>query len=353
MNTRLAWALPLCLLAGCGSPPPPMPQSSVLIDSELPRQTTMTHNVQAYGTAIASVGGSFTISRAVDGLVTRVMVAAGQRVGKGQPLLEFQLSSSTASALTQAGSALAAAREEQARIDRLLADNLATRDQKNQADKAASDAAAALHAASADAGGRSVTQAIAAPFDGVVETVSVARGDRVAAGAALMALTQRQGLAVACGVEPADATRVVAGQNVVLTPLAGGRPMHGSVTRIGQVLNDRTRLIDVEVGVDGEPIRGMAYRADIGAGTVSGWSVPAAAVLDDAQGTYLFQVKGMTARRVAVSRLGPAQALHVLVDGKLDGKQAVVSAGAYQLSDGAQVRPSPRPAQAPPGGSGR
>ncbi|HIE0125541.1 TPA: efflux RND transporter periplasmic adaptor subunit [Stenotrophomonas maltophilia] len=344
---RYAAALPLALLlAGCSSAPDDTAHPSVLIERVPPRWVQADQHVVAYGTVSASTAGTYTVSKAVDGQVAQLRVAPGDHVRQGQPLLDFQVSAALQSTLQQASTALAAARREQARIHRLAADGLAAPDQLSLADKTAADATAAFKAASSEVGG-TPQQMLTAPFDAIVSAVPASTGQRTAAGAPLVVLARRDALIVQCGVEPSEIGKLAVGQAVELKPLVGGIAMAGTVSRVGTSVNEATHLVDVDVGTSAGLFKGLPYRAVISAGSVAGWQVPAGAVQDDESGAHLFQVHGSSAVRVVVQRLPAEVDGGVLVSGRLDPHRDVVSAGAYQLSDGASVRgPGPTTAAA-------
>lgn len=312
-------------------------KGSVLVETQLPKLGAMADTLTVYGTAVPAINAGMTLSVQAEGRVMRIAVTPGEAVRKGQTLIEFHLSAAASSTYAQAVTALKTAKDEQARIARLLGQQLATRDQKAQADKAAADAQAALDALERETGGKP-QQTLVAPFDGIVAAIPVNQGDRVAAGAALVTITRSNGLVVTCGIEPADVKRLKIGQAARVEPLSGGTgAVAGKLSRIDKSLNPKTRLVDADVAVDDELIQGQAFRTRIEVGELKGWLVPRGAVLDDDEGTYLFQVAGGKAKRVKVKRLGSDDDTAV-VDGPLDPKLDVVTVGNYQLEDGGAVR---------------
>ena len=82
---------------------------------------------------------------------------------------------------------------------------------------------------------------LTAPFDGVVSSVPVAQGDRVAAGAPLLTLTRNGGLVVTVGIEPAQRQRLHVGQSVQVETLGDVTAHAGKVVRIDRALNPKTR----------------------------------------------------------------------------------------------------------------
>jgi len=327
----------LAVLALCDAQGAEEVSGSVLVTTQAPQRGAIADVITAYGTASRAFNGGMTLSVPSDGRVVRIVVAPGELVQRGQEMMDFRLSAAASSAYAQAASALKLARLEHERYARLLAQQLATRDQMAQADKALGDAEAALAALDAEQGGKS-EQIIRAPFEAVVGAIPVTQGDRVPAGGALITLTRSGGVLVTAGVEPADRGRVKPGQRVRLERLSSGGPAtSGEVVRVAHALNPKTRLVDVDVAASGEVLQGEAFRADIEAGELKGWLVPRDAVLSDAHGDYLFQANDGKALRVAVRRVGGNGEVSV-VDGPVDPKRPLVTAGNYQLNDGAALR---------------
>lgn len=337
MTARIGWYAALALFASCNAQSAEEVSGSVLVTTQAPQRGSVADVITAYGTASRAFDGGMTLSVPSDGRVVRVTVAPGEFVQRGQELMKFRLSAAATSAYAQAASALKLAKLEQEHFARLRAQQLATRDQMAQAEKTLADAEAALAALDAEQGGKS-DQIITAPFDAVVGAIPVLQGDRVPAGAALVTLTRSGGLIVATGVEPADRSRVKPGQRVRLEPLSsGGQSTHGKIVRVAHALNPRTRLVDVDVAANGELLQGEVFRVNIEVGELKGWLVPRDAVLSDEQGEYLFQADKGKALRVAVRRIGGNDDVSV-VDGPVDPGRPLVTAGNYQLSDGAAVR---------------
>ena len=282
-----------------------------------------------------------TLSLPQEGRVLGISVTPGEQVRKGDRLIAFGASAAASSTYQQAVSALALARTQRDHTAQLLGQQLATRDQLAQADKALSDAQSTLDALRRQGAGQA-TQDLTAPFDGIVAAVPVAVGDRLQPGAPLLTLTRLDGLVVTVGIEPASRSRIAPGQPVQLQPLAGGAALDGRVLRIDGVLNGKTRLVDADIAIPvGAVLSGEAFRAAITVGQLTGWLAPHAAVLTSAQGAAVFQVNGDKAVRVAVQVTGQSGDTDV-VAGPLDPARKLVTEGNYQLDDGATVRePAP------------
>ncbi|HEY1413225.1 MAG TPA: efflux RND transporter periplasmic adaptor subunit, partial [Rhodopila sp.] len=216
---------------------------------------------------------------------------------------------------------------------------LATRDQLSQADKAMADAQATLDALRRDGAGQDA-RTLTAPFDGIVSAIPVSQGDRVQPGATLLTITRLDGLVVTAGIDPEARGRVHAGEPVHLTALAGSQVLEGKVLRLDGVLNPKTRLLDADIAVPaGSVVSGAAYRADITTAELSGWIVPQDAILNDDKGSYLYQVAGTKPSRVPVTMVGSAGTDDV-VHGSLDPRLPVVVEGDYQITGDTVVRMS-------------
>jgi RND family efflux transporter MFP subunit len=223
-----------------------------------------------------------------------------------------------------------------ARTAQLLAEQLATREQLAQADKAVSDAQSVLDALQKSNGGKP-TQTLQAPFDGIVTAIPIAPGDTVAPGAPLITVARADRIVVTVGIEPSDRNRVKLGDVVDLSPVDGGASLTGKVFRVDNVLNPRSRLIDVDISAGPDLLPGAAFKAAITVGEFKGWLVPRDAVLADAQSSYVFQVSGAKAVRIAVTVLANSGNTTV-VDGPIDPAKPMVTQGNYQLTDGMAVR---------------
>jgi RND family efflux transporter MFP subunit len=313
---------------------------SVQVTTLPPKAGSVPDIVTVYGSAAPALDGGMTLSLQQDGRVDAIAVTPGEAVRTGERLMNFSASAAASSAFQQAVSALALAKTQRVHTAELLSQQLATRDQLAQADKAVSDAQATLDALQREGAGHA-TQTLAAPFDGIVAAIPVAQGDRVQPGTALLNLTRLDGLVVTVGIEPSDRARVHAGQPVRLSRLSDGAAIEGRVLRIDGVLNPKTRQVDADVSVpSGAVISGEAFRADITVGRLEGWVVPHPAVLIDEKGAYVFQIAGNKAVRVGVTLVG-SDGTNDVVKGPIDAGRTLVIAGNYQLDDGSNVRSVP------------
>jgi len=352
MNRMLAVAMILFvaarpLAASAQASAPAVPQTSVLVTTQAPRQGGLPRTLTAYGAIQAAPGGSETLSLLRAGQVKRIMVALGQRVRQGEPLLILRAEPAALAAYQQAVAALALARGQRDRLAQMLAQHLATRDQLAQADKAVTDAQTSLDIL-VRAGGDSLEQTLSAPFDGVVSGLSVVSGARISAQALLLTLDRFNRLVAAVGVEPGQRGVVAPGQPAQVEPLDGGSAMPGSVLSVGAMLDPSTHLVPVLVDPPGtdpkaasQPDAGLLpgepVRVVVNVGEYRGWLVPRNALLTEGKTAYLFQVDGGKAVRVDVRVVGVVGGTTV-VAGSLDPQRPLVVSGNYQLKGGEAVR---------------
>lgn len=331
----------LLTLAGCNSSDVPdasqTPVPSVLVSVMAPTQGSLPQSVISYGSVAPALNGTQTFSQAQPGQVTKLTVAPGAAVHRGQALAVFVTAPSARSSYTQAAEAVTAARKQRATTAQLLSQQLATQDQLVQADKAVSDAQTALAALQADGAGSPV-HILTAPFDGIVTSVAVAQGDRTQAGATILTVARAGGIVVTAGVDPSERGKVAVGQSASLVRLSGGAPLTGRVLRVSSALNAKTRMIDVDVGFpNGTLLPGEGMQVAIATGQVSGWVVPHRAVVTAGGPAHIFQVAGTKAKLIPVSVLLASDAGDV-VSGALDPHARLIVDGAYQVSDGDAVR---------------
>ncbi len=317
----------------------PSAKGVVAVQAVAPTHATFHATVEAWGRAVVDPERSRTLSLGHGGQVETLAVAPGQRVKRGQILLAIAPDPAARAAVAQAQNALTLAKNELERTRQLAAQQLATQSQLAAARKNLADAEAALQAQRA-LGGGATRETLTAPADGVVTTLSVARGERFAANAPLLGFAPDHALVAQLGVPPTLGPQLKSGQTAMLDSVYGdGKPLAGTVTVVGQAVDPQSRLLPVRATLpaDAALADGSEVHARIQVSDISAWSVPRAAVLHDGHGDYLFQVESDKAHRVDVTvRSGDGDP--VGVDGPLDAKAKVIVQGVYELADGDRVR---------------
>ena len=176
--------------------------------------------------------------------------------------------------------------------------------------------------------------------DGVVVNLSAQQGDRVQPGVAVLQLAKAGGKRALLGVEPEEVGRLAPGMAVKLSPVFGGAPVAASIGQVFGVINPQTRQVDVVARItetSSQLIPGSKVRGEVTLNAADVWTLPRSAMLEDADGGYLYQVVGGHAKRIKV-RVKVESGEQLGVEGELDPAAPVVVLGNYELSDGAPVR---------------
>ena len=334
----------LILLAVCGACSTYVPAradgaaaASVLVQTTAIKKGSLPHVIIAYGAAQAAPSAHDSLMAPVAALIAEVYVRTGQSVPKGAPLVALTPTPTTAATYAAALSAEQVARDALTRTRELRAESLATEQQLAAAEKADSDARAALAALRAQ--GAAGTRILRAPAAAVVTAVAASRAAIVAEGAALVELARAGGLVFVAGVVPAEAAAIKAGDAALVTPLGAKRTFTGKVSLRGAAVDPASGLVPIELSLPaGALLAGESAQAAITTGRVAGFVVPHAAVLvNDSGDTYVVQALGGAAKLVPVRVLLSGGESDV-VDGALNEAAPLVLAGAYQLQDGMKVR---------------
>jgi RND family efflux transporter MFP subunit len=329
-------------LAGCGSSQPgAAPTPATFVSAIHPQQGSLPVLVETYGSATPSANGQATLSVPQAGQVAALAATPGAAVQAGQAIVIFTVAPSARSTYIQAVDALKAAQQQRQTTATLLGQQLATRDQLAQADKAVADAQTSLAALRAEGAGAG-TITLRAPFSGIVSTIPVAPGDRTQPGQALATVAKAGALVVTVGIDPALRGKVRVGALAHLHQLdssAAKTQTIGHVVRIDAMLNPRTRQVDVDIGYPASAIlSGEAMRVAIEIAQATGWLVPHQAVVTTADGkAQIFQIVGGKARAVPVTLLATTPAKDA-VSGAIVPTAPLIVDGAYQVADGDPVR---------------
>ncbi|HEY5072314.1 MAG TPA: efflux RND transporter periplasmic adaptor subunit [Caulobacteraceae bacterium] len=317
---------------------PAAPPASALVTIAPVLQASVGDTVTAYGVIAGSAAASRTVAAPRAVIVQAVLVAPGQPVAAGAPLVIVGDTPATLLAWRQAGDAVAFAQRDLARVQRLYDQHLAANDQLGAAQKALADARAGVAAQSATGAGNS-RQTIAAPFAGVVGTVPVTLGEHVAADAPLLSLIASGGMIAQLGVEPTRAQRLASGQAVrIVSAFDDTHAIESRLATVGRQVDPVTRLVTVAAPAQGAGLAlGAAVKGVITVASHPGVLVPRTSVVYDEGGAHLFVVAAGKARQVAVSP-GAEQGEMIEVAGPIWAGETVAVEGAYQLQDGMAVR---------------
>jgi cobalt-zinc-cadmium efflux system membrane fusion protein len=305
-----------------------------------------TRTLTAIGSVVGRPGRYAALSAPSPTRIARVHVAEGQRVGAGQPLVEFE-QAQFVSAANAAQSALSAAQRSFERAQRLANEGIVPRKDAETAAadlaKARNDAVAARRAAQ--------LSVLRSPVSGVVTRMVAVLGAPADAGQVLVEVADPSAFDVVLSLGPTEAASVLPGRRVDLSAgdRAGGEAVgSGTVSSVGVAVDSGSRSVQIRVTVT-RPARALRLGESV-LGTIAVETRPNAVVVPtealvpaDEPGSF---------RVFVVDNTGTAHARDVKVGGRteakveitegLKGGELVVTQGAYGLEDSAKVaRPVP------------
>lgn len=317
--------------------------ASVAVVTGQIQKRTLHEHLTAYGRVIANPSDVRTVSTLEMGRVTRLDVALGQKVSKGQVLLEITPTPQAHNAWLKARHAVASMRAKWTQTRDLFKQKLATRADVAAALQQYNNAKADLQALRKQgASGRELK--VKSPGAAIVTKVQVQPDAVVQAGQPLLELGDSDHLRVRLGLEPEDAPRVHPGQVVTLSTVFGnqGRSISAKVNRVQGMVDPATHLVDALVDLNGSNARGLTIGSwlvgKLRVRTLKQLSVPHSAVLSGSGGSYLFTIEHGHAHKVPVQIVLQTAQWTAVRSPKLHAGQIVVVTGNYELSDGMAVR---------------
>lgn len=295
--------------------------------------------VTAIGVVAPRPGHYAELAPAAPARVSRIYVAAGDRVSAGAPLVEFERPPFDAAAAS-ADAALTTAQHAYDRAQRLAAAGIAAR---KDVDQAASDLASAT---SADVAARRAQElaTLRAPFSGVVTRLAAVLGATADPGQPVVSVADPDALDLVFSLSPAEAARVHAGAAVALAGSQSGDGLgQAVVSTIGAALDTTTRTVAMRARLT-HPVRALRIGETIFGRIDAGVrhdvaTVPVQALVPDGDGLKVFVVgaDGVAhARAVVVG--GRTETVAEILDGLKPGEM-VVTDGAYGVDDRAKVVP--------------
>ena len=190
------------------------------------------------------------------------------------------------------------------------------------------------------------------PISGVVARRAVEQGSTVGAGQSAFTLVDLDVVKVRIGVPEADVGMLRTGQAAtVRLPALAESTFSGRVTAVGVTADPTTRTYAVEISVPnaGHRLRaGMVAEATVaGSGRTTAITVPAAAVVRDAEGATLLYLLDTSTSRVHGRRvtLGTTLGETVEITSGLAAGDLVVVAGQQRVREGSLVTTSPAAAE--------
>jgi cobalt-zinc-cadmium efflux system membrane fusion protein len=354
----LASGLALALLAGCSSSPDESSGTTGVVANVRLTKAQRAHiqlytvvpvgyreTVEAPGTVDFDNDQATSVVSPFTGPVTRIFVALGQHVAKGQPLAAVASAdvANAVAAYRKAAVASANARRVAAADRDLAAHNGISEREAAQAQtdaaSAEADRVAALQAlASLGASPASgLNGIIRAPVSGVIADKTVTPGQLLQAGSsAAFTVANLSQVWVLAQISPSDLSNVGIGDAATINPGNGTGPFHGTIQNIGTSVDPNTRAIVARIVAPnpGDLLKKQMYvDVSVESGRVStGLLVPVSAVLRDDENlpfVYIALPDGSFARRHVT--LGYRDSQNYDVTSGLETGDKVVADGAIFL----------------------
>lgn len=283
---------------------------------------------------------SVTITSNTTEMITQVRFRDGQRVTKGQVLVELKAGEEDAG-LIESRARLAQAERDYARWDALADKGIAPRATAEQYQSALETARAGLEAANS----RKMDRVIRAPFSGVVGLTDVAPGALIQPGGAIVSLDDLSTIRVDFRVPDRYLPVMSEGSAIVARPDAyPDETFTGRIAQLDSRIDPATRAITARAvfpNPSGRIKPGMMMRVTIDHGGRDGVAVPEAAVQFEGDQAYVFVIakkgEGQAARKQAVD-VGVTQDGFVEITGGLKAGERIVADGLNRIQDGQAVR---------------
>ncbi len=339
----------LAALSGCADR---APAASGPVAPPVYAEQVSTHPLVPTSTATAEILAKrqSNLRAEVAGRVIAVNAEVGQRVEAGDVLIKLDVGRTTSAvqaaqaSVAEAQARLEQATRERARTETLVKQGSLAQQQLDDAQDAVRLAQAARNAARAQAKltRRGLTDAaIRAPFGGTVVERRVEVGEYLAPGSPLLTLADPSELKALVLLDPREALDVAVGAAVRAGVHARpGEAFTGTVVRVGDVIDPRTRRLPVEIDLDeSDRLRpGLVARFEVDTGAERpAILIPLKAVFERFGRQHVYVItEGVAERRVVTLGLVREGAAEI-TSGLSVGDQVVVD-GVARVVDGSAVR---------------
>jgi RND family efflux transporter MFP subunit len=346
--------------AGCNSSgqpaaagPPAMPPTPVELAVAKPAPV---EDATEYVATLKSLH-STAVQPQVDGQITQIQVASGQRVARGAPLMQIDAQrqraavSSEEAELAAREAAVAFARQQAQRSSDLLAAGAISKQEQEQAATALQTAEANLKALEAQVQQQQVQLryfTVAAPTAGIVGDIPVRVGNVVTPQTVLTTIDQNETLEVYIDVPVERAPALRIGLPIQIASSDGSQPLaRTKVSFISPHVDDQTQSVLVKGAVrnpDGSLRPSQYVRARIVWKTSDALVVPVTAVLRINGQFFAFVAEDAGGKLVAKQRaiqVGPIVGQQYPILAGIKPGERVVTSGAQKLADGAPIQPAP------------
>lgn len=301
---------------------------------------TIAEKLTAYGSVIAQPGKTHSVTVGFETRVRHILVAPGQLVQEGDPLVEVEGSPAAQLQLQQAKNAAEIATRDLKQAQERFNLKLATNQDMNTAEKAARDAQAQL--AALQRSGAGGDNRIKSDMTAVVSKVNAQDGQIVPVGSPLVELVAEEEIEVKLGIEAEDLSALQAEQPITIFPVNNpDQPeVKATVRLITRRIDPTTRLVDVYVALPkGTKLLLDGFvRGDFERTAENALVVPRSAVLPEEEGGFqIFTVEKDHAKKHAVKVGAQNEKEAQIITPDLKEGEIVVTVGNYELQDGMAV----------------
>jgi membrane fusion protein (multidrug efflux system) len=338
------WLAALLLLVACGragsdKAGPALARTRVPVGLGTVVRDSLVEELPLTGRLAARPGGAALLAAPAAGVVRAVRAQVGDRVRRGQVLIELDVPELAAEA-EQRASAAAQAQREAERQRKLLADGITSARQEEEAAAAARQAAAAA-AAARDLLART---RVTSPIAGRVQEIAVQPGERVESGRALAQVIAGDTLDLAAAVPAPSLGRLKRGQAALVFQEADSAPYAGWVAGLAPGVDSLTGTGQAVIRVpnpDGALRAGAGAEARVRIGVRRDvLLVPDSALVLRGDSSVVFVVGADSIARARAVVRGAREGGRSEVAGDLRPGDRVVTTGAFGLEDGMGVAPA-------------
>jgi RND family efflux transporter MFP subunit len=296
----------------------------------------------ALGTVAPRPGSYATMSAPAPTRVARIFVAAGQAVGRGAPLIEFERAPFDAAAKS-AQAAVTTAQHAHDRAVRLAQAGILP---QKDVDQAAGDLAQA-QSALVTAQRAQELATLHAPIAGVVTRISAVVGASVDVSQPLVEIADPAALDIVFNLMPAEVAPVRMGQAVAFWAgeSARGDPLGtGTVSGVSAAIDSATRAVEVRARVthSSRPLKlGESAFGRIAVGVrPRAVTVPLEALVPDGDGFKVFVVDAHGIAHARPVTVGARSETLAEITSGITGGETVVTYGAFGVEDSAKIVPA-------------
>ncbi len=316
-------------------------QASAAVKVAKIKQIKMSEHIVAYGVLEAKADNVVSLSLAHSGLVNQLWVRLGQRVKKGDRLAKIITSPEARMQYFQAISAVEYAKQQLTRSKRLFSEKLTTKAAVENAIKNLADSQSALNALIKRKQNKS-QESLFAPLSGIITQLNLTQGQRVQSNENAMLIASENHVVARVGIEPEEVKLLPANTTVTLSHVFDDSiNVKSTINSINAMVNPSTHLIDAMIDIPAIQAKSFILGTRVKANFILPpqlyFVVPRSAVLNDANGYFIFTLKNKIAHKIYIKK-NIEQNNMVAISGDIQLNEIVVILGNYILKDGMLTR---------------